>query len=172
MRILMLAAALALAAIAAPAEAKKETKPAAATNIPLGQFVQESQAEIQKDLRRGQYQAISEEHEAEVLSALERMVELTAGANSIHDLTADGRAQLLTDQELVNTRLTKAAEDSRLICDRQQTVGTHFKRTTCMTVAERRELLETSRASLIRSAYMSPSLQGGSEAPSLPGLGR
>jgi len=151
---------------ALPARERVPTPPPA---IPLGHFLAQSQREIQTDLRRGEYQEISEEAEAEVLEALQRMVELTAGTRTIHDLTADGRAQLLTDQELVNTRLTQAAEDSRLICSRQQTVGTHFKRTTCMTVAERRELLETSRAALIRSAYMSPSLQGASEAPSLPG---
>src|SRR5690606_34481763 len=96
---------------ALPARERVPTPPPA---IPLGHFLAQSQREIQTDLRRGEYQEISEEAEAEVLEALQRMVELTAGTRTIHDLTADGRAQLLTDQELVNNRLTKAAEDSRL----------------------------------------------------------
>jgi len=133
--------------------------------MPLGQFMEQSQAEIQTDLRRGQYQEITGEAEAEVLAALQRMVELTAGKQDIHDLTADERARLLTDQELVNTRLTQAAEDSRLVCTRHQTVGTHLKKTHCMTVAERRELRDESRSNLMRSHFMLPSMKPPSEDP-------
>lgn len=161
-----------LSLVASPLLAAKERIPTPAPTVPLGQYMQESQVEIQTDLRRGDYQEITKEAEEEVLQALQRMVELTAGARSIHDLTADGRAQLLTDQELVNTRLTQAAEDSRLVCTRHQTVGTHLKKTNCMTVAERRQLLDESRSNLMRSHYMRPSMQPPPENLRTPGGNR
>jgi hypothetical protein len=160
MRTATLIALLSLAA-ASPMVAR-ERVPTPPPTVPLGQFMQESQAEIQADLRRGEYQEITKDAEAEVLEALQRMVALTAGARTIHDLTAEGRAQLLTEQELVNTRLTQAAEDSRLVCLREQTVGTHFRKTNCMTVAERRQLREEAKSNLMRSHYLCPSLSDAS----------
>lgn len=152
------------------ASASRDRLQAPPTTAPLGEFVQQSQEEIQTDLRRGQYQEITKRAEEEVLAALQRMVDLTAGKQSINDLNPDERAQLLTDQELVNNRLTQAAEDSRLICTRQKTVGTHHRKTNCMTVAERRELREISRSSLMRSHYLEPGMMPPSERARPGGL--
>ena len=55
---------------------------------------------------------------------------------------------LLNDQALVNTVLTQAADDSRLICSREQKVGTRFKTTVCETVAQRRERNEAAQRAL------------------------
>lgn len=96
-------------------------------------------AAIEKDLAAGErYVEISEENRKRVVEALHRMEVTLDGVGSVQELSAEERAKLLTDQNLVNTLLTNAAEDSHLICRREQKVGTRFKTTVCQTVAERR----------------------------------
>ncbi|MEL5920715.1 hypothetical protein AAGG60_21830, partial [Stenotrophomonas maltophilia] len=41
------------------------------------------------------------------------------------------------DQQVVNTGLTQAREDSRLICQREKPIGSNRTTTQCRTVAER-----------------------------------
>ena len=45
--------------------------------------------------------------------------------------------ELFNQQEIVNTLLTRAAADSRQVCERIEKTGSHRKTTVCRTVAER-----------------------------------
>ena len=74
-----------------------------------------------------------------VRSTLDDMSHLLENAGDLESMTIDQRADLFNQQELVNTILTMAENDSRRVCRRRGTLGTNFKTTTCETVKERRE---------------------------------
>ena len=80
--------------------------------------------------------------------ALDRMGGVMDGVASVDDLDADRRISLFNDQEVVNTILTQAASDSRLICDRRAATGSHMRVSNCQTVAERRRRQENDQGEL------------------------
>jgi hypothetical protein len=82
------------------------------------------------------------------------------GKDSIDGLSRRERERLINAQERVTAILT-GAEDDRLICRRERTVGTHFQRTTCVTVAERRREREESQQALNRMPPPPPPITGG-----------
>lgn len=97
-------------------------------------------ANIVEELKVGDlYREISEENRELVLETLDRMGDVLDGVQSIDQLDQEQKVALFNDQELVNTLLTDARNDSRLICTREHTVGTRFKRVDCATVAKRRQ---------------------------------
>lgn len=112
------------------------------------QFAQH-RANIVEELQRGDlYREISEENREAVIDALDRMAEVLDGVSSVDALPDDEKIALFNDQELVNTLLTEARNDSRLICTREHTVGTRFKRVDCATVLQRRERTRDSQNAL------------------------
>lgn len=118
--------------------------------IDLAAF-QERKARIESDLAQGdRYREISEYDRRKVLEALERIAAALQGARSIDELTAQQRADVFTDQELVNTVLTDARESSRVVCHREAPVGSRFKRTRCLTVAEWDAIRDNSQRALGR----------------------
>lgn len=117
----------------------------------LGQQFEVQRNMILSDLSEGEvYKAISDEHEVLVRDALERMAKTLEGVDDLDSLQPEQRAELLNDQELVNTILTSAELDSRVVCQRRGAVGSHFKTTHCETVAERRRRQEADSAALQR----------------------
>lgn len=74
---------------------------------------------------------------------------ILAGKASIDELSLRQQEQLINAQERVTAILT-GAEDDRLICRRERTVGTHFQRTTCVTVRQRRQEQEDAQHALNR----------------------
>lgn len=93
------------------------------------------------------YVEISPEERNEVVSALGRMDILigTAGVDALHP--AD-RVKLMNEQDRVNVILTRAAADSRMVCNRERVVGSRLPTTVCKTVAERRRMREDARMDL------------------------
>ena len=80
-----------------------------------------------------------------VRGTLDTMSRLLANAGNLEAMTTDQRADLFNQQELVNTILTMAENDSRRVCRRRGTLGTNFKTTTCETIKQRRERQEVDR---------------------------
>jgi hypothetical protein len=100
-------------------------------------------AAIEADLADGKtYVEISAEDRAQVVKAMDRISGLLAGVDSSDSLEDAQKAALFNDQEQINTLLTSAAEDSRLICTRTVPTGSHRKVTVCQTVGERRRRRE------------------------------
>ncbi|WP_299006818.1 hypothetical protein [uncultured Caulobacter sp.] len=66
------------------------------------------------------------------------------------------RTQVINDQEIVNTVLTQAREDSRLICRREKAIGSNMPQTQCMTVAERARRKEHSQGEMQRLQRIGP----------------
>ncbi|KHL52183.1 hypothetical protein [Xanthomonas cannabis] len=104
-------------------------------NTPVAQQV----AQVRKELDGGtKYSEISQEDRAKVLSALTRIEIAVKDQGDAQALTPDQKAAVYNDQELINTILTRAGEESRLICTREKATGSHHTTSICKTVAERR----------------------------------
>jgi hypothetical protein len=88
------------------------------------------------------YSEISPDERLKVTASLDRISSLLGGAGSFEQLPEATRVEVLDEKELVNTVLAQAREDSRLVCTREQKVGSHRPVNTCMTVAERRRARE------------------------------
>lgn len=84
------------------------------------------------------YSEITGAQRQDVRDALAIIAGKLDGKASTADLDEVDRVEVFNQQERVNTILTSAAEDSRLVCTREQSVGSHRTTTKCMTVAERR----------------------------------
>ncbi|MBB2756560.1 hypothetical protein QSH46_010335 [Xanthomonas arboricola pv. juglandis] len=106
-------------------------------------FAQQA-AEVRKELDGGtKYSEISQEERAKVLSALTRIEIAVTENGDAQALTPDRKAAIYNDQELINTILTRAGEESRLICTREKATGSHHTTSICKTVAERRRLRDS-----------------------------
>lgn len=111
----------------------------------------EQRAEIEADLADGRtYAEISPADRARVRESLDRMAGLLEGAGSVDELAQEEKVDLFNHQEQVNTLLTRAAEDSRLVCDHSRATGSHHRTTKCQTVAERRRRMEADQQHLQR----------------------
>jgi len=116
--------------------------------LALDQF-EHQKATILQDIKGDTvYSEISHKDANIVRDALDRMSENLQGVADLGEMTVAQRAELYNDQELVNTILTMAENDSRMVCRRRGRLGTNFKTTTCETVAERRERQEADRLAI------------------------
>jgi hypothetical protein len=136
MRLVLSATLVALCLVAAPvfaASAPLSTK-ADASSFPS------AKARIEKDLKDGKtYSELTARQKEDVVDALERIEAILEGAPSVESLSTDDKLQLVNDQEFVNTVLTKAADDSRLICKQERKTGSHRMAPRCRTMAQIRK---------------------------------
>lgn len=105
---------------------------------------------IEADLADGEtYSEIGNQDRATVRGALQRIASaLESVGGNVNQLSASAKAEVFNEQELANNILTRAGEDSRLICKREKKVGSHRTSTQCATVAERRRAAEQSEKAL------------------------
>lgn len=109
----------------------------------------DQKASILRDLKDGAvYREISYQDSKTVRDALDRMSARLGEVAAIEDLDEQEKVEVFNDQELVNTILTMAENDSRTVCRRRGQLGTNFKTTTCETVKERRERQEADRLAI------------------------
>lgn len=94
------------------------------------------------------YSELSVADRRTVVSTLERMETVMASVEPGGELPVYRRESLATDQERINQILTAAAEDSRMVCRREKTVGTHRAQSQCLTVAQRRQIRERAQHEL------------------------
>ncbi|NIJ92491.1 hypothetical protein FHT12_001149 [Xanthomonas campestris] len=117
---------------------------AASAKVDVKKPVAQQVAQVRKELDGGtKYSEISQEDRAKVLSALTRIEVAVADQGDAQALTPDRKAAVYNDQELINTILTRAGEESRLICTREKATGSHHTTSICKTVAERRRLRDS-----------------------------
>ncbi|CAN5600859.1 hypothetical protein BH23PSE2_BH23PSE2_09180 [soil metagenome] len=101
---------------------------------------------ILADLNEGKrYAEIRSEDRDKVKSALDRMDKMLSTNAGIDSLGEREKVALFNEQELVNTVLTQAGEDSRLVCERQKKTGSHRAESVCKTVAQRRRERDASQ---------------------------
>ena len=134
-RLALLAAPLFALALAGSALASSDHKPVEfdPANFP-------KQREILVDaLHSKTYFEITDENKTKVIDALNRMQDKLATVKAVSELSEKDKVAVFNDQQLINTLLTEAAEDSRLVCKREKKLGSNMPVNTCMTVAQRRE---------------------------------
>ena len=106
-------------------------------------------SELLEALGKGEtYAEIAPADRVRVTEALDKISGLLAGAGSMEQLPEATRVEVFDQQEVVNTILTQAREDSRMICTREKKVGSHRATSSCKTVAGRRRLREETRDQL------------------------
>ncbi|MBB1472811.1 MULTISPECIES: hypothetical protein [unclassified Luteimonas] len=108
-------------------------------------FAEQAEA-IKVDLATGvKYREISNDDRNRVSYLLNRMGSRIEEAGGVDRLPPLIQVDVFNDQESVNTILTRASEDSRMVCRREKTTGTNATTNRCMTVADRRRHSEASR---------------------------
>lgn len=100
------------------------------------------------------YRGIMAADRRSVVEALDRMERNLSGISSISQLNTTQRMNVFNDQELINTLLTQAAADSRLVCTKETPVGTRLAKRVCKTVGERRIEREAAREVLRDSSRL------------------
>ena len=117
----------------------------------------EQKAEVEAALADGAtYAEIDSMKRREVAGALDRIAAVLEATGDVGGLTAEQKVKVFNDQELINTILTRAGEDSRIVCRREIKVGTRFAKETCSSVAERRRIRETAQSDLKRANLGNP----------------
>ncbi|NND44718.1 MAG: hypothetical protein HKN58_05305 [Xanthomonadales bacterium] len=110
---------------------------------------EQERATILEDIDSGViYSEISHKDANTVRDALKRISTALATVDNPRELDQEKLVVLYNDQNLVNTILTMAENDSRQVCRRRGRLGTNFKTTTCETVAERRQRQEADRLAI------------------------
>jgi len=127
-----------------------------ALEVESGAFGQQKHAVLTELSTGEQYAAISDQDRQIVTSLLHRMQELVGVSGEVDSLSASERIQLFNDQEQVNAILTRARDDSRLVCRRETVVGSRLSQTVCLTVAERRLATERSQDLMRRNTSTQP----------------
>ncbi|MEA9586878.1 hypothetical protein VC279_15550 [Xanthomonas sp. WHRI 10064A] len=111
----------------------------------------EQAEQVRLDLRSGEkYSELGTDDRSRVLSALQRIETALQSRPAPAELTPESKMAVFNDQALVNALLSKAGEESRMICQRVRAVGSNLSTTQCMTAAERRRLRENNKDELTR----------------------
>ncbi|HAI48050.1 hypothetical protein D3C87_305410 [compost metagenome] len=103
---------------------------------------------VKAALNSESYSEISQDDKGRVQQALGRIQQKMEGHTLSSELSPEDRTAVFNDQELVNTVMTKAKEDSRLVCRRERSTGSNMQQSVCTTVAQRRRATDNGRALL------------------------
>lgn len=159
-RLYTLIAVIGFACLSAPAQASKADHKDLAFDPVV--FAQQRQA-LEREISTGErYRSIAPADRRQVMDALQRMQANLDGKASLSQLNEKERLAVFNDQELINSLLTQAAADSRLICTSETPVGTRLPKRTCKTVGERRLEREAARDTLQQGGARVPVRQGDS----------
>ncbi|MDI9274631.1 hypothetical protein [Stenotrophomonas sp. PFBMAA-4] len=103
-----------------------------------GKPLQQQIERIEIELSDGEtYSELKLADRSRVREALVRMRAAVEQHPNRDSMPEQVRTDVFNDQQLVNTVLTQAREDSRLICQREKATGSNRATTQCSTVAER-----------------------------------
>ncbi|WP_313146315.1 hypothetical protein [Stenotrophomonas sp.] len=110
--------------------------------------VAEQVRQVEKALDNGEYAEISADDRAQVRQSLERITLRVGDRQTAQELPPAVQNEVFNDQERINTILTRAHADSRLVCQHTRTTGSNMPKSRCLTVAERRRIEEKGKALL------------------------
>lgn len=105
-------------------------------------------ARVETALGSEAYSEMTLDDKSRVQQALERIRIKMEGHELSSELVPQDRTQVFNDQEVVNTVMTRAREDSRMVCRRERSTGSNMQQSVCMTVAQRRKAEANGRALL------------------------
>jgi len=108
-------------------------------------------AKVSKDFEKGdRYAEIQPEDQKKVLKALDRMDARWQKADDESQLSPNDRVEMVNDEQLVDNILQHAAADSRVVCHREQKIGSHFPVNVCRTVAQQKHDQEKAQDAMQR----------------------
>ncbi|MCZ8116008.1 hypothetical protein [Silanimonas sp.] len=146
MRTALLTSLLALG-LAGTVAAREETTTLA---VDQGAFA-DQKAAVLKAIDSDRYAELKPAQRQEIQQALGRIEAAFAEKGSVEAMNEPQRVAVFNDQELINTRLSTAAEDGRRVCTRERRPGSNMPEVTCLTVAERRRIRESARRQMLQS---------------------
>lgn len=126
-------------------------------DVQANTFAEQKQSIITKLADGKTYSEISSKDRGAVTAALDRIEAKLGPAGNVDHLTMEQKVEVFNEQEVVNTLLTQARKDSRLVCKRETTVSSRIPSTQCRTVAERKRAYEEAQ-NLIRDVKI-PTLE-------------
>ncbi|WP_295566628.1 hypothetical protein [uncultured Stenotrophomonas sp.] len=130
------------------------TKRAGEVFIP-GKPLQQQIERIEVELNDGEtYSELKPTERTRVREALVRMRTAVEQHPNRDSMPEQVRTDVFNDQEIVNTVLTQAREDSRLICQREKVIGSNRSTTQCMTVAERERHKDRAQHDLSKAQHV------------------
>ncbi len=115
----------------------------------------------------GKYESVSERDRRKLDTQLSIMEKILTGVSSIDDLNDRQRIRLMNAQEMANSILTDN-RNGRLVCENYKPVGSQHHKKVCVSVAQRDNIRENSRA-YINDAQNYRALPG--NGPRVPGGG-
>jgi hypothetical protein len=122
------------------------------TRVDVDNGFQAQRENILKELSDGEtYSEIDAGDREKVKAALARIATALDRSGGVDQLKEQQKVEVFNDQELVNNILTKAGEDSRLVCKRVRKTGSHMTSNQCMTVAARNRAMEHAQEELRRT---------------------
>ena len=134
MKSLLLSAVLISGLTLATASASNQSGEVFVPGKPLQQQIER----IEIELNDGEtYSELKQTDRSRVREALVRMRTAVEQHPDRDSMPEQVRTDVFNDQQIVNTVLTQAREDSRLICQREKATGSNRSTTQCTTVAER-----------------------------------
>jgi len=103
---------------------------------------------VEKAISSENYSEIGLEDKSRVQQALGRIKLAVGDHQHVEQLSPHDQTQVFNDQEVINTIMTRAHADSRMVCRRERSTGSNMPQSVCLTVAQRRKAQEESRKAL------------------------
>ena len=111
---------------------------------------QEQLAGVERALYSEHYSEVSLEDKSKVSAAINRIRTRLGNHDSVEQTTPQAQTDILNDQSVVNTILSRAHADRRMVCRRERATGSNRPERVCLTVAQRRKMQEDSKEGLRR----------------------
>lgn len=103
---------------------------------------------VERALHGPHYSEISMADKSAVSAAINRIRTRLGDSDTVEALTPQAQTDIYNDQSVVNTILTNAHADSRMVCRRERPTGSNRPERVCLTVAQRRQMREDSTEGL------------------------
>lgn len=106
-------------------------------------------SQVSKDFDQDKrYREIAPADQETVKKTLARMEMRWQKAEDTAQLSPGDRIEMVNDEQLVDTILQHAAVDSRVICHREDPIGSHMPKSICTTVAQQKREQEKAQSSM------------------------
>ena len=106
-------------------------------------------SQVSKDFDQDKrYREITPADQETVKKTLARMEMRWQKAEDTAQLSPDDRIEMVNDEQLVDTILQHAAVDSRVVCHREDPIGSHLPKNICRTVAQQKREQEKAQSSM------------------------
>lgn len=129
--------------------------------VDAAQAVPPQLARVEALLSHEDYAELSDEDRQSIRRSLATIRRVMGDRQYTSQLDLHGRSTVLTEQERINTLMTRAHDDGRLVCRREKITGSNRPQQVCLTVAERRRAREGS----VRYLQQMPNLMPPSDTP-------